>query len=302
MELSGGVYSELSTLATRVVASTRIPSPSSTYRDRLTIHCNQNKQLHRNSSTWWSSGEEEAAHGMRKEDENEVSALEFWRTQGRASNSRAVARWADILFHMQMLCGSPSQLISNSFVRGKRGRQDNPVSCSLFTRLTLNSSSRQLKESWTLLSYVFGIVSSQQEHVGSTCLEFFLRGFCMFFLFLCLCSLQVLQLPLTVQKHVHVCINKMFLLSNLDSWQVLHYETVYISEQTVCVKQKSMCHMSKVLRFHFELNCDIVESKSKVPCYETGWVYSQKKWIEEDVYSVAECRYVAKINRSGLFI
>lgn len=52
------------------------------------------------------------------------------------------------LFFMQMLCGNPSQLISNSFVRGGKGAPGQPrLLLSFHPTLTLNSSSRQLKES-----------------------------------------------------------------------------------------------------------------------------------------------------------
>lgn len=158
-----------------------------------------------------------------------------------------------------MLCGSPSQLISNSFVRGEKGTPGqlrlllsfHPTDSELLIKAIGGELNLIIftKEYCTALhaalytrylwAYVFGIVSSQQEHVGFTCLSSFCVGFACSSL--CLCSLQVLQLPLTVQKHVNVCINKMFLLSNLDSWQVLHYETEFTSHNKRYVSNRSRC-------------------------------------------------------------
>lgn len=107
------------------------------------LHSNQNKQLPRNSSTWlelWRRGSR-AAHGTGKEDENEISALEFSGIACHAGRSVKLTCSCKMGWFFCFLCrccvGIQASSLVTVLLGGERGRQDNPVSCFLFTRLWL---------------------------------------------------------------------------------------------------------------------------------------------------------------------
>lgn len=99
----------------------------------------------RGSSTWHEEGRWEWGQCIR---------ILKDRASRRAERQTHVQLQDGLIFCFICRCcvGVQASSLVTVLLGGKGGRQDNPVSCSLFTRLTLNSSSRQLKESWTLLS------------------------------------------------------------------------------------------------------------------------------------------------------